>query len=350
MMKKLLPLIILFLFFSKGYAQGNSVANAEAFCAGGGELVFSNITGSPDNTTVGCLGIIPNAAYYYIEIDRPGDLVFTISQTDLAGNPIDVDFVAWGPFASVAAADAAISLTPCTPAACPDNTVNPGFYPYATDYITDCSYDAAPIENLSINGAITGEIYIILITNYADVPGNISIQQTFGTGSTSCSGIPVCGTGFYDNGGQTGDYSINEINDTTTIFPDLAGGVVSVTFNSFDLTDAGDTLAVYDGDTATTLIGTYTGTTTPGPFTSTDPSGALTFVFNSNGSGVGTGWDADVTCTDPPPTPICGTTFTDSDSGIGGNYSNDEYTITTFYPDNAGEVVTVTFNSFDIEP
>ncbi|WP_179020905.1 CUB domain-containing protein [Winogradskyella forsetii] len=350
MMKKLLLLVILTVLLGiKLNAQGDSVANSEAFCSGGGELVFNNITGSPNSTTVGCLGTIPNAAYYFLETDRPGDLVFTISQTDLGGTPIDVDFIAWGPFASIAAADAAINLAPCTPIACPDNTIDPTFYPYASDDIVDCSYDPAPIENLSITNAMAGEIYIVLITNYDDVPGNISIQQTFGTGSTSCSGIPVCGSGFYDKAGQTTDYANNEVNDITTIFPDVAGGIVTVTFNSFDLVDAGDTLAVYDGDSATTLIGTYSGTTIPGPFTSTDPSGALTFVFNSNASGVASGWDADVTCTEPPPTLVCGTTFTDS-GGIGSDYSNDEYNITTFYPDTAGEVITVTFTSFDIEP
>ncbi len=348
-MKKLLSLVLFtVLIVAKLNAQGDSVANAEAFCSGGGELVFNNITGSPNLTTVGCLGSIPNAAYYFLETDRPGDLVFTISQTDLGGTPIDVDFIAWGPFASIAAADAAINLVPCTPTACPDNTIDPTFYPYASDNIVDCSYDPAPIENLSITNAMAGEIYIVLITNYDDIPGNISIQQTFGTGSTSCSGIPICGSGFYDNAGQTSDYANNEVNDTTTIFPDVAGGIVTVTFNSFDLADAGDTLAVYDGDTATTLVGTYSGTSIPGPFTSTDPSGALTFVFNSNASGVASGWDADVTCTEPPPIPVCGTTFTDS-GGIGSNYSYDEYNITTFYPDSAGEVITVTFNSFDIE-
>jgi hypothetical protein len=350
MTKKLLLFVVFTLFICRSaLAQGDSVANAEQFCSGGAELVFNNITGSPNNSTVGCLGSIPNSSYYYLEIDRPGDLVFTISQNDLGGTPIDVDFVAWGPFTSVTAADAAINLAPCTPTACPDNSFDPTFYPYAPDSITDCSWSAAPIENLSINGATTGEIYIVLITNYSDIDGNISIQQTAGTGSTSCSGIPVCGTGFYDNGEQTGDYSNNEVNNTVTIYPDNAGGIVTVTFNTFDLADAGDTLAVYDSDTATNLIGTYTGTTITGSFTSTDPSGALTFVFNSNAAGVSAGWDADVTCTDPPPTPICGTTFTDS-GGSGGDYSNDEYSITTFYPDTAGEVVTVTFTSFDIEP
>ncbi len=307
-MKKI-TLLLLLLFFIKTHAQGNSVLNAEQFCSGGGELVFSNVTGAPNATSVGCLGSIPNGSYYNIEIDRPGDLVFTITQTALNGTPIDVDFVAWGPFADLAVADASINLVPCTPTDCPSNSVDPTFYPYATDFITDCSFSGAPVENLSINGAVAGDIYVVLITNFADLAGNISIEQTVGTGSTSCSGIPVCGTGFYDNGGEIDNYLNGEVNNTTTIFPDVASGVVTVTFNSFDLADAGDTLAVYDGDTATTLIGTYTGTTIPASFTSTDPSGALTFVFNSNASGAGVGWDADVTCTEPPPTPICGTTI-----------------------------------------
>lgn len=42
--------------------------------------------------------------------------------------------------------------------------------------------------------------------------------------------------------------------------------------------------------------GGYYGTNIPGPFTSSDDSGALTFVFRSESSFTYTGWVADVTC------------------------------------------------------
>lgn len=331
-------LIIAFLSFIS-FGQGNSVATADPFCAGGSPLQFPNVTGQPNSTEVGCLGTIPNAAYYYLTIDQPGDLVFTISQVDTYGYPIDVDFIAWGPFSSIAEAQTNISLTDCP--TCPfSNVPNTGFYPFGN--IVDCSYSAAGIETLTINNALAGQIYVVLITNYDGDPGLITIQQTSGLGTTSCEGIPVCGGNFYDSGGDTGSYSNNETN-TTTIYPSVMDGWVTVDFTMVDIA-TGDILTVYNGPNATyPSLGTVTAV--PASFTSTDTSGALTFVFTSNASGVGTGWAADVICHTPP---TCGSTFYDS-GGPSGNYGNNENTTRTFYPDNPGQVMTVTFTAFNVE-
>ncbi|WP_299227100.1 CUB domain-containing protein [uncultured Psychroserpens sp.] len=339
-MRNITLLLIFCSIIQNSYSQGTSVTTAEPFCSGGSELVFPNISGQPDATDVGCLGSIPNAAYYYLTVDQPGDLIFTISQEDTGGNPIDVDFIAWGPFASIAAADAAITLTDCP--TCPNNTTNPTFYPYAPDNIVDCSYDIAPTESLTIPGATSGEIYVVLITNFNGSAGTISLQQTSGTGTTSCNGIPTCGGNYTDSGGDTGSYSNNE-NNTTTIYPSVTGGIVTVNFTSFNVA-AGDVLTVYNGPTdASPSLGTVT--SAPASFTSTDASGALTFVFTSNASGVAAGWESDVTCTIPP---TCGSSFYDS-GGLSGNYSNNENQISTFYPDTPGDALTINFTAFDLE-
>src|SRR5690606_15748203 len=96
-MKKILLFLVLINCMTV-FSQGNSVGTAEQFCSGGSQLVFPNVTGMQNYTSVGCLGSIPNASYYFMMIDQPGDLHFTISQEDTSGNPIDVDFIAWGPF------------------------------------------------------------------------------------------------------------------------------------------------------------------------------------------------------------------------------------------------------------
>ena len=341
-MNRILSLSIILLLSIKCFSQGNSVATAEQFCSGGSELLFPNITGNPDDSSVGCLGSIPNPAYYYLTIDQPGDLVFTISQEDTSGTPIDVDFIAWGPFMSIADADANISLTDCP--SCPfSNVPNTGFYPFGN--IIDCSYSTAGTETMTINGAVTGQIYVVLITNFDGDAGFISLQQTGGLGTTSCANIPVCGGNFYDSGGDSGNYSNNESN-TTTVYPYVAGGTVTVDFTMVDIT-AGDVLTVYDGpNNSYPSLGNVT--TAPVSFTSTDTSGTLTFVFTSNASGAGNGWAADVTCTSPPIPPTCGSIFYDS-GGASGNYSNYESTSTTFYPDTPGDAVTVTFTSFNTE-
>ncbi|SRX55619.1 T9SS type A sorting domain-containing protein [Aequorivita sp. CIP111184] len=125
---------------------------------------------------------------------------------------------------------------------------------------------------------------------------------------------PACGGKFYDTGGPGGDYQ-NDENVTTTINPANAGEQVTVTFTAFDVESSWDALYVYDGPDASFPIissgnpatnsgfpaGGYYGTTIPGPFVSSDPSGALTFVFRSDSSVPRTGWEADVTCALSPP-------------------------------------------------
>ncbi len=326
------------------FSQGNSVGTADQFCAGGSGLVFPNVTGNPNATVVGCLYSIPNPAYYFLQIEQAGDLFFTISQETAGGVGLDVDFIAWGPFPSLAAANAAITLTACTPVGCPNNTTNPTFYPYATDNITDCSFNYLPTEDMTISGALSGQIYVVLITNYSDDPGFITLQQTGGTGTTSCADIPVCGGNFYDSGGAAGSYSNNEIT-TTTVYPDALGGAVTVDFTAFNIL-AGDVLTVYNGpDSSYPNLGTVL--TAPVSFSSTDASGTLTFVFTSDTSVVSDGWEANVTCSTPPPPPTCGTNFYDT-GGISGNYLNNESRITTIFPTVAGGTVTVDFTAFNL--
>ena len=353
MIKKLL--FLLFLSANISLSQGTDVLNAEQFCSGTSKLVFNNTTGSPDNTQVGCLGSIPNASYFYMEIDNPGNLIFTITQQDIGGTPIDVDFIAWGPFTDLNDADNTIAFQDC--AICPNNTVNPNFYPYndtnpnPDSPIVDCSYDIAAAEQMSILNAMQGEIYVVLITNYNGAQGTIDFQQTGGTGTTTCASLPVCGSQFYDSGSTVGPYANNE-SITTTINAYLFGGTVEVEFTMLDITD-NDEITVYDGPNGTgNILGTITNTTAvPITFISTNvgnPTGAISFLFESDGAGFGNGWIADITCIPPPTPPTCGLNFYDN-GGASGDYSNNWTETTTFYPETAGDAVTATFNLFDIE-
>src|SRR5690606_37124322 len=181
--------------------------------------------------------------------------------------------------------------------------------------------------------------------NFDGADGNISIQQTNGVGTTSCADIPVCGGTLVDSGGDTGSYSNNET-DTTTIYPFAAGGTASVTFTNFDLA-SGDSLTIYNGpDDTYPLLGSFSGTTLPGTFTSTDATGTLTFVFTSNNSNAGTGWLADITCISPPPPPEWGSAFYDP-GGVTGNYLNKDSRATTSYPTTPGGSVTGDFTVFN---
>ena len=167
---------LLFILFgiNLSFSQGLTCSTTEPFCAGDTTLIFENSSGSgsaefgPD---YGCLGTQPNPAWYFIQIDQPGNLSFNIvqnSQADLLGTPLDVDFIAYGPFSNT---NACSNLTAA-------NTV-------------DCSYLPDAVENFNITNAQAGEIYVLLITNFSGAPGFIQLQQTnagnVGSGSTDCS-------------------------------------------------------------------------------------------------------------------------------------------------------------------
>jgi gliding motility-associated-like protein len=134
---------------------------------------------------------------------------------------------------------------------------------------------------------------------------------------------PACGGLFTDSGGVSGSYQNNE-NITTTICPDNATDLVTVTFTSFTIENNFDDLLVYDGTgTGGTLIGSFTGTNSPGEITSSVPGGCLTFVFTSDGSVTPAGWVANVTCgpapTCPKPTALVPSAVTSTNATLAWN-------------------------------
>ena len=135
---------------------------------------------------------------------------------------------------------------------------------------------------------------------------------------------PVCGGNFVDSGGTTGNYGNNAVNLTTVICPTVISGpdAVTVTFTAFNTQAATDILTVFDGDTnSATLLASLSGTTLPPSFTSSHPTGCLTFVFNSNATTNAAGWLANVTCAPKPgcsaPTVLTTPTFTHNSATFG---------------------------------
>ncbi len=158
----ILPLII------KG--QGEDCATASPFCSGTTyTFPASTNTTAPTGPNYDCLGTQPNPAWYYLQIATSGNLELGISQVDATGTGTDVDFICWGPFTSPAA----------------------GCASGLTGAAVSCSYSTASIETCIINNAVTGEFYILLLTNYESTPADITLSQsnigTAGAGSTNCN-------------------------------------------------------------------------------------------------------------------------------------------------------------------
>ena len=182
--------IVILLFFLSpfiSFSQGSTCADIEPFCAGVEAYIFPNCNDTDSNCAptaesgpdYDCLFSQPYPAWFYLQIDTPGDLDFEIVQNtefDTNGNPIgtglDVDYIAWGPFTQ-------------GDDLCDYNQLQ------QSNQI-GCSYSAAPIENFSITNAQTGEIYVLLITNYNQSAGFIKLVQTGGIGTTNCDIIFTC--------------------------------------------------------------------------------------------------------------------------------------------------------------
>lgn len=178
--------------------------------------------------------------------------------------------------------------------------------------------------------------------------------------------VNTCSGTFYDTGGSAGNYANNQ--NITTTFCSNAGNCIRVAFTAFNLENTYDFLYIYDGPTTgSTLIGAYTGATSPGTITSS--TGCLTFRFTSDGSVVSTGWAATISCVACPPPGYthptvgiageyvgsclvtdCGPSNYYDNGGAGGNYANNINNIyRVFCPNTAGRCMRVTFNSFDVE-
>ncbi len=106
---------------------------------------------------------------------------------------------------------------------------------------------------------------------------------------TTCDGI------LFDPGGE-GNYATN-LNVTTTLTPSSAGSSVSLDFTSFQTNAGFDGLSIYDGsNTSAPLIGTYSGTTSPGKVIASNVNGTLTLVFTSGSLTPKSGWQATIGC------------------------------------------------------
>ncbi|MEI2760272.1 MAG: PKD domain-containing protein [Bacteroidia bacterium] len=110
----------------------------------------------------------------------------------------------------------------------------------------------------------------------------------------SSTNVSTCAGNFYDSGGGGANYGLNQ-NTTMTLCSNTAGQCIRISFTAFNLENNFDFLRIYNGpNTASPLIGSYTGTTSPGVVTGT--SGCLTFVFTSDGSINHAGWTASISC------------------------------------------------------
>jgi gliding motility-associated-like protein len=187
-------------------------------------ITYPNATQVINLGTYGCLGTSPNASFFFLEAAQSGSLSYTINQVNTAGNPIDVDYALWGPFAS---RDAGCILIP-------------------NGSPISCSFSAAATENFTIT-VTAGQIYILMVTNYANQAG--SVTMTPNPTNTAQSFCYPYNTFNY----SAVTYCSNSANQTPVL---IAGAVPGI----YSATPAGLTINSVTGEInfATSAPGTYT--------------------------------------------------------------------------------------------
>lgn len=111
----------------------------------------------------GCLRSHPGEQWLYLTVQRDGTFAMMTS------SEIDHDYAVWGPFASLEAAQRSCG-TLLSPA--------------------DCGYSTSATEHLLLPNVQAGEVYIVLLTNFARVTQALSAElEAANTAVLSCAAV-----------------------------------------------------------------------------------------------------------------------------------------------------------------
>ncbi|MBB6370188.1 T9SS type A sorting domain-containing protein [Chryseobacterium shigense] len=159
--------------------------------------------------------------------------------------------------------------------------------------------DETPVESgntssqtLNFNSLQPATYYKLSVGTTCSASNAFQRTQVFLTDASWCDGAL-----FTDTGGQTAGYR-NDETIVKTFYP--SSGALTMTFTEFALEQDYDFMYVYNGpSTASPLFANgnnLTGSTIPGPFTSTHSSGAITVRFVSDPGVTDNGWKATFSC------------------------------------------------------
>lgn len=163
-MKTLIFIILCFSAF-KLNAQ-NSCSNPDTIATGQTYIkaLPINAGNAPAGPNYSCLASQVNPLWMFVEICQPGNMTISMDSQSSAN---DIDFICWGPVTGIS------NLTDlCT-------QVSTG-----TIAVEDCSFSTAGVEYCDITNALGGEFYLIMVTNYSNQPGNVTVSQISGTAIT----------------------------------------------------------------------------------------------------------------------------------------------------------------------
>eukprot|EP01084_Bolivina_argentea_P166084 288435_1 len=168
----LYSLILAVISINTNVNGGPTCSSMEPMCTFDG-LSFSAIHHNGSFAATGpfykCLSTQPDPAWFYLEISTAGDIHMKLEAAH------DIDFIIYGPYSDKASAQGKCGTLG-----------NP------SDEVTDCSFLPTQIESVDIFNATVGEVYVMLITNYAKVTQDISlVSLSMSTGATDCAIVPT---------------------------------------------------------------------------------------------------------------------------------------------------------------
>jgi len=153
-----LALVFFFLTFVAGsFGQSLTCGGAFAFC--GQSTFVPSVEGlATDVANYSCLIDQPSPAWFYFRIASGNNVTIDFTNS----NEVDIDYAIWGPFSSPDCAQIAdLSVLPVA-----------------------CSFSASSVEQAFLPTVNPGEIYIMVITNFAQLPtvitANVNFQNTNG--------------------------------------------------------------------------------------------------------------------------------------------------------------------------
>ncbi|MCX6172436.1 MAG: T9SS type A sorting domain-containing protein [Flavobacterium sp.] len=196
-------------------SQANSLCNSIG-------VPFQNTINASSTGEADCLMTTPNQTWFYLPVSTAGTINLQITQTSGNGQQSDVDYVVYGPFSSLSNACNQIS---------PNNIVN-------------CSYSISAIEYPIIPNAQPGQYYLLMVTNFSNQAGFITITELGNSsGGIDCSGLRLNAfldsnnNGTQDNGEQNfplGQFSY-EVNNNGNVH-----NIISPTgiYNIYDTTNS----------------------------------------------------------------------------------------------------------------
>ena len=291
-------------------AQGNRDCRDFVVLCGQDEVQFTpgqsgqNDFQNPYNQ-VGCLGGENSTAWYYFEAIPSTPAGAILEMTIVAEEDrTDYDFAIWGPVSNTSdvSCDSLGSPIRCNYAQGAGPTGLAGMGGRDSELSLGSTFSNA----LSLEPGVG---YFLLIDNYRSDRKSFTFTFERGSEYLNCNlnaeTVTLgCGDSFVDAGGSSGNYA-NNTPYNYQICPTDPTTPVLLTFDAFEtepITPSGcpDLMVVHDGQNATApVIGdNICGTSVPGPFTATNPSGCLFITFSSNNVRNFPGWEARIAC--PP--------------------------------------------------